>query len=29
MEGHLHKFLKRTVGLELQNQNYTIYYEPL
>jgi hypothetical protein len=29
MEGHLHKFLKQIVGRELQNQNYTIHYEPL
>ena len=29
MEGDLHKFLKLKVGLELQNQNYAIYYEPL
>ena len=29
MEGHLHKFLKHTVGQELQNQNYTLHYEPL
>ena len=29
MEGRIHKFLKCTVGLELQNQKYTIYYEPL
>ena len=29
MEGRLHKSLKYTVAKELQNQNYTIYYEPL
>ena len=29
LEGIIHKFMKEKVGEELENQNYSIYYEPL